>query len=108
MKTWGSQNEVVGKSKKSRGEVKMKWGGSQKEQRLDDGGRSKKSRGDVKKKWPYKKNTLNLGDVKKEWGDVKKKRGESKKSRGGSKKSWALFLMCTGVHCYQRLPTCNS
>ena len=43
MEKWGSQNEVVGRSKKSRGEVKMKWGGGQK--RAEAG-----SWGDVKKK----------------------------------------------------------
>ena len=30
MEKRGCQNEVAGKSKKSRGEVKMKWGGGQK------------------------------------------------------------------------------
>ena len=46
MEKWGGQNEVAGRSKKSRGEVKMKWGGGQK--RADAGswgGGQKKAEG---------------------------------------------------------------
>ena len=42
MEKWGCQNEVAGKSKKSRGEVKMKWGEVKREQTLDHVGRPKK------------------------------------------------------------------
>ena len=94
MEKWGSQNEVEGRSKKSRGEVKMKWGGGQKRVEAGSWGRSKKSRGDVKKKWPYNKNTLNLQGVKIERGGCQKKAGEVRKKQGGSKKKLGpIFLI---------------
>ena len=86
MEKWGSQNEVVGRSKKSRGEVKMKWGGGQKRAEAGSWGEVKKSRGDVKKKWPYNKNTLNLQGVKIERGGCQKKAGGGQKKAGGGQK----------------------
>ena len=67
MEKWGSQNEVVGRSKKSRGEVKMKW--------------------------PYNKNTLNLQGVKIERGGCQKKAGGGgqKKAGGGQKKAGPFY-----------------
>ena len=96
MEKWGSQNEVVGRSKKSRGEVKMKWGGGQKRAEAGSWGEVKKSRGDVKKKWPYNKNTLNLQGVKIERGGCQKKAGEVRKKQGGVKKKLGphLFPSC--------------
>ena len=41
----GGQNEVVGRSKKSRGEVKMKWGGRQKRAEAGSWGEVKKKQG---------------------------------------------------------------
>ena len=49
MEKWGGQNQVAGRSKKSRGEVKMKWGGGQKRAEAGSWGEVKKKQGGCQK-----------------------------------------------------------